>query len=281
MKIIRRDRLEDVAEPRRDLWVQRFRIEAHAAAQMEHEHIVPVYQVGAVDGQHYYSMRFIAGRNLGELVKTGPLAPARAAAILQKIAHAVHHAHCRGILHRDLKPRNFIIDAEDRPFVTDFGLAKWLLGESIELTALGALLGSPPYIAPEQIVDASAVTVAADVYSLGATLYHLLTGRPPFQAVSVHETLRQVQHDDPVPPARLRPGLSRDLETICLKCLQKNPRRRYATALELADDLGRYLHHEPVRARWRAPGNVPSAGSNGTRWRQFCASRWSWQLPRC
>jgi tRNA A-37 threonylcarbamoyl transferase component Bud32/tetratricopeptide (TPR) repeat protein len=252
LKIIRRDRLEEVSPAKRRQWVERFRSEARAAAQMEHENVVPVYQVGEVDGQHYYSMRLIEGKSLGELVEEGPLPPERAAGYVEKIARAVHHAHSRGILHRDLKPRNIIVDAEDRPYVTDFGLAKWLLGESIEPTAQGALVGSPPYIAPEQIADASRVTAAADIYSLGATLYHLLTGRPPFQCGTIHETLLQVQHQLPVPPARLRPGLSRDLETVCLKCLHKDERRRYATALDLADDLARYLSHEPVRAR-RAP----------------------------
>ncbi len=249
LKIIRRDRLEDLPADKRAQWVERFRIEAHTAAQMEHPNIVPVYQVGEIDGQHYYSMRFIPGRNLGELAENHPLPPRRAAAYLEVVARAVHHAHGRGILHRDLKPRNIIIDADDRPYVTDFGLAKWLLGGPSELTAMGTLVGSPPYIAPEQVIDASAVTVAADVYGLGATLYHLLTGRPPFHAGSVHETLRQVQHDEPVPPAQLVPGLDRDLETICLKCLEKDPRRRYGSAQELADDLRRYLDHQPVRAR--------------------------------
>jgi serine/threonine protein kinase len=257
LKIIRRDRLEDLPADRRGQWLERFRVEALAAARMEHDAIVPVYQVGDVDEQPYYSMRFIRGRNLGTLVQDRPLPPERAARYIEKIARAVHHAHSRGILHRDIKPRNIIIDEEDRPYITDFGLAKWLLGEAVSLTAQGTLVGSPPYIAPEQIVDASAVTVAADIYSLGATLYHLLTGRPPFQASTVHETLRQVQHDDPVPPARLQSGLHRDLETICLKCLRKNPRRRYATALDLADDLHRYLVHEPIRARRAVPWERP------------------------
>jgi serine/threonine protein kinase len=249
LKIIRRDRLEDLPADRRRQWVERFQLEARTAAQMEHENIVPVYQVGEVDGQHYYAMRFIAGRCLADVLQDGPLPPARAAAYLEQLARAIHHAHGRGILHRDLKPRNIIIDEHDRPFITDFGLAKWLLGESVELTALGALVGSPPYMAPEQIVDPSAVTAAADVYSLGATLYHALTGRAPFLASTVHETLRQAQLDEPVPPARLAPGLSRDLETVCLKCLRKDPRRRYASALDLADDLHRFLRGEPVQAR--------------------------------
>jgi serine/threonine protein kinase len=262
LKIIRRDRLEELPPSKRLRWIERFQSEARAAAQMEHDNIVPVYQVGEVDGQHYYSMRYIAGRNLGELLEDGPLAPEQAADIVEKIARAIDHAHGRGILHRDLKPRNIIIDAEGRPFITDFGLAKWLLDQAVDLTALGTLIGSPPYMAPEQIDSPSTVTATADVYSLGATLYHMIAGRPPFLAGTIVDTLRQAKREDAQLPSALRPGLPRDLETICLRCLQKNPRRRYGSARELADDLRRFLQHEPVRSR------------RPTRWKRLLKRYW-------
>src|SRR5262249_33196970 len=156
--------------------------------------------------------------------------------------------HDRGVLHRDLKPRNVLIDADGQPHVVDFGLAKWRLNDA-ESTATGALLGSPPYMAPEQVRRASSVTAAADVYSLGATLYHRLAGRPPFAASSVPEVVAQVLDGDPLPVSRLQPGVGRALGAVCMKCLEKAPARRYQSAADLADDLRRYLDGRPVQAR--------------------------------
>ena len=248
LKIIRRDRLAELPETLRGEWVERFKTEARTAAHIEHQNVVPVYHVGEVAGHHFYSMRYIPGRNLTELLQDGPLSPQRVAEILEAVAGAVHCAHERGILHRDLKPRNIILDESGRPYVADFGLAKWLLGD-VETTATGALLGSPPYMAPEQVRHAATVTAAADIYSLGATLYYLLTSRAPFHADSLPELLQQVLDDEPLPPSRLQPTVNRDLETICLKCLEKEPGRRYPSALELARDLGRFLKGEAILAR--------------------------------
>ena len=252
LKIIRRDRLAELPETLRCEWVERFKTEARTAAHIEHQNVVPVYQVGEVAGHHFYSMRYIQGRNLTELLQDGPLSPHRVAEIMEAVAGAVHCAHERGILHRDLKPRNIILDESGRPYVADFGLAKWLLGD-VETTATGALLGSPPYMAPEQVRHAATVTAAADIYSLGATLYYLLTSRAPFHAASLPELLQQVLDDEPLPPSRLQPTVNRDLETICLKCLEKEPARRYPSALELARDLGRFLKGESIIARRAGP----------------------------
>jgi tetratricopeptide (TPR) repeat protein/tRNA A-37 threonylcarbamoyl transferase component Bud32 len=250
LKIIRRDRLADLPEPRRLEWVERFLNEARAAARLDHENIVPVYDVGEYGGRHFYSMRFVAGKSLADLLDA-PMLPRRAAEIIEAVARAVQHAHDRGVLHRDLKPRNVLID-EGRPLVVDFGLAKWLPGDA-ELTSTGALLGSPPYAAPEQLRHAATVGFAADVYGLGATLYHLLARRAPFPSPgSEAPLLEQILNDPPAPLWALR-GHDRDLETICLKCLEKEPHRRYASAAELADDLRRYLGGEPIRARRAGP----------------------------
>jgi WD40 repeat protein/tRNA A-37 threonylcarbamoyl transferase component Bud32 len=249
LKVIRRDRLEELPPEGRRVWLARFEREGRAAALLEHEHIVPVYDVGTWAGQHYYAMRFVPGQTLAELLGAGPLSGPLAAAFLEAVARAVAHAHQRGILHRDLKPRNVLVEAAGkRPLVADFGLAKLLEGEP-GLTASGAVLGTPAYMAPEQAQRPDAVSCAADVYGLGATLYHLLTGRPPFQAATVSETLRQVLQEEPVAPRRLNPAVPRDLETICCKCLEKDPQRRYAGAADLADDLGRFRRGEPIRAR--------------------------------
>jgi tetratricopeptide (TPR) repeat protein len=228
--------------------VQRFRREAEAAAELDHPHIVPIYEIGEHQGQHYFAMKFVNGAGLDRHVARFTEDPQATARLLAAIAEAVHHAHQRGILHRDLKPGNILIDAEGRPHVTDFGLAKRVEAETV-LTQTGAVVGTPAYMAPEQARCEKGLTVAADVYSLGAILYELLTGRPPFQAETPFETLHRVVFDEPVPPRQLRPGVPDDLETICLKCLQKAPEKRYASAGELAGDLHRYLNGEPIRAR--------------------------------
>ncbi|MHC1766224.1 MAG: WD40 repeat domain-containing serine/threonine protein kinase [Verrucomicrobiia bacterium] len=234
--------------------VKRFRVEASAAASLQHPNIVAIHEVGVHQGQHYFAMDFVAGRNLAEIVRDGPLPPLRAATYVKTIAEAIQYAHDRGILHRDLKPSNVLIDQNDQPKVMDFGLAKRLDGDS-SLSLSGQVLGSPSYLPPEQC-DAKRGKVGrrSDVYALGATLYHLITGRAPFVAGTVAETLQQVQQVEPVSPTVLNPHVPRDLRTICLKSLEKEPVRRYATAQELADELGRWLRGEPILARPIGPG---------------------------
>ncbi|HEV3298080.1 MAG TPA: serine/threonine-protein kinase, partial [Planctomycetaceae bacterium] len=201
------------------------------------------------EGRQYFSMDFVAGKNLAELVRTNPLPAERAASYVKTIAEAVHFAHQRGTLHRDLKPQNVLIDADDRPRITDFGLAKRVETES-SLTRTGDVLGSPSYMPPEQAESRSdRVGPQSDVYSLGAILYELLTGRPPFRGATTWETICQVLQTPPVSPRRLNPNVPQDLETICLKCLEKQPERRYHSARELAEELDRFLNHEPIHAR--------------------------------
>jgi WD40 repeat protein/predicted Ser/Thr protein kinase len=230
-------------------FVRRFRTEVEAVAQLQHPHIVPIYEVGEHAGHHFFSMEYVEGQNLAELAREKPVPARRAAGYLKTIAEAVHFAHSKGILHRDLKPSNLLLDPFDQPRVTDFGLAK-LLDRDTDLTTTGQVLGSPHHMPPEQAAGRfSEAGPAGDVYSLGAILYHLLTARPPFQGETVQHILSQVQSVEPVPPRRLNPAVPVDLQTICLKCLQKEPARRYTSARELADDLGRFLANQPVRAR--------------------------------
>ncbi len=229
--------------------VKRFRTEASAAASLQHPNIVAIHEVGVHQDQHYLAMDFVEGQSLARAVAAGPLPSQRAAHYVQIVAEAIEYAHRRGILHRDLKPSNILIDSSDQPQVTDFGLAKRLEGDS-SLTLSGQVLGSPNYMPPEQ-ADGRRGKVGrySDVYALGATLYHLVTGRAPFVAATMAETLQQVQDAEPVSPTVLNPHVPRDLKTICLKCLEKEPARRYPTAQELADDLGRWLRKEPILAR--------------------------------
>jgi predicted Ser/Thr protein kinase len=228
---------------------KRFQGEAEAAAKLDHPHIVPIYEVGEVDGLQFISMAFIEGRSLTERVATGPLPPREAAAILRPVADAVAYAHTRGVIHRDLKPGNIMLDAAGQPRVTDFGLAKRTDADS-SLTQAGQVIGTPSYMSPEQAEGKNEqVGPLADVYALGTTLYCLVTGRPPFQSASVVETLKQVTEREPVAPHFLNPAVDRDLETICLKCLQKTPERRYASAAAVSEDLQRYLARRPIQAR--------------------------------
>jgi hypothetical protein len=232
--------------------LSRFRGEAQAAAGLSHRNIVPVYQVGAADGLLYFCMKLVEGSTLGTRVSHGPLPPREAAQMVALIARAVDHAHRHGILHRDLKPSNVLLDEDDQPVVTDFGLAKRTHGggSSGGLTQTGTIVGTPSYMAPEQAVAGAAeVGPASDVYSLGAILYELLTGRPPFQAASAADVLLLVRSEEAIRPRLLSPQIHPDLELICLKCLEKRPEHRYPTAQRLADDLEAFLKGEPVSAR--------------------------------
>ena len=239
-------------------FVRRFRAEATAAASLQHPNIVAVHEVGVHEGQDFFAMDYVAGPSLAQLVGRQPLPARRAAGYLKAIAEAIHYAHERGILHRDLKPSNILIDAQDQPRVMDFGLAKRFEGESM-MTFTGQVLGSPSYIPPEQAVGKRGkVSRQSDVYALGATLYHLLTGRPPFQGETATDTLQQVLNTEPLAPRLLNPHIPHDLETICLKCLEKEPARRYPTAQALAEELGRFLEGKPVQAR--PVGRLAKAG---------------------
>ncbi len=222
--------------------------EAQVVATLRHPNIVAIYEVGEHNGNHFLSLEFVEGRSFAQFAGLRPLPARRAAGYLKIIAEAVEHAHQHGVLHRDLKPSNILLDQFDQPRVTDFGLAK-LVNQDAALTITGQVLGSPNYLPPEQAGASSASTAQSDVYSLGAILYELLSGRPPFQGETLPSILAQVQDVEPVPPRRLNPGAPMDLQTICLKCLQKEPARRYASALALAKDLGRFLDTKPILAR--------------------------------
>jgi eukaryotic-like serine/threonine-protein kinase len=231
--------------------VKRFRAESEAAASLDHPNIVPVFEVGEHAGQHFFSMKLVAGRSLASLVgePASRPSPEEAARLMALVARAVHYAHQHGVLHRDLKPSNILLDANGQPHVTDFGLAKRLSANS-DLTLSGAMVGSPNYMSPEQAGGkATRLTTATDVYGLGAVLYALLTGRAPFAGATPLEAIRQLAESEPVRPRALCPSLDRDLETICLKCLEKAPEHRYGSAEALADELERWQRGEPILAR--------------------------------
>jgi TolB-like protein/Tfp pilus assembly protein PilF len=229
--------------------LKRFRREAEAAASLDHPCIVPIYEVDERDGSCYFSMKFVEGGQLDEVTRREPMPIRRAVELIAKVARTVHYAHEHGILHRDIKPGNILLDAKGEPHLTDFGLARLVESES-SVTHTLDILGTPSYMAPEQAVgNNTAVSNATDVYGIGAVLYQLLTGHPPFAGGATYETIRLLLDTEPRQPRLLNPKIDRDLSTICLKCLEKDPKRRYSSALALAEDLERWLKHEPILAR--------------------------------
>src|SRR6266567_3231362 len=229
--------------------VKRFRLEAEAAARLEHPGIVPIHEVGERDGSCYFSMQFIKGGQLDEVVRREPMPIRRAVELIAKVARTVHYAHEHGILHRDIKPGNILLDQKGEPHLTDFGLARLVETESTVTRTL-EVLGTPSYMAPEQAVgNNAAIRSVTDVYGLGAVLYQLLTGQPPFAGGTTYETIKLLLDTEPRQPRALNRKIDRDLSTICLKCLEKDPGRRYSSALALAEDLERWLKHEPILAR--------------------------------
>jgi eukaryotic-like serine/threonine-protein kinase len=229
--------------------LKRFRREAESAANLDHPCIVPIYEVGECEGSCYFSMNFIDGGQLDEVAKRTPISIRSAAELIAKLARTVHYAHEHGILHRDIKPGNILLDAKGEPHLTDFGLAR-LLETKSTVTHTMDVLGTPSYMAPEQASGHNEqLTSATDVYGLGAVFYQLLTGHPPFAGGTTYETIKLLLDTEPRQPRLLNPKIDRDLSTICLKCLEKDPKRRYRSALALAEDLERWLRHEPIRAR--------------------------------
>jgi serine/threonine protein kinase/tetratricopeptide (TPR) repeat protein len=232
-----------------DAHLKRFRLEAEAAASLEHPGIVPIYEVAEREGSCYFSMKFIEGGQLDAVLKRQPITIRKAVELIAKVARTVHYAHEHGILHRDIKPGNILLDAKGEPHLTDFGLARLVESDS-SVTQTKDVLGTPSYMAPEQAVgNNSVLSSATDVYSLGAVLYQLLTSHPPFAGGTTYETIKLLLDNEPRPPRTLNPKIDRDLSTICLKCLEKDPQRRYSSALALTEDLERWLRHEPILAR--------------------------------
>ena len=264
------------------LMVQRFRTEAEAAARLIHPNIVPIYDIGEHEGQHYFSMRLLEGGTLQQRMGEFQLSPAargaphsrsalaerhaRIARLVTAVARAVHFAHQHGVLHRDLKPANILLDGDGHPVVADFGIAKLLGGTTQEHTQSLVVVGTPNYMSPEQCTGGSTqLTTAADVFSLGAILYQLLTGRLPFDAATPMATMQLVIERDPPAPRSLNSGIDQDLETICLKCLAKEPQGRYSSAESVADDLDRWLADEPIAARPVTQVERAGAGAGASR----------------
>jgi hypothetical protein len=227
--------------------LRRFYEEAGAAALLDHPNIVPIFEVGEHDGQHYFTMKLINGGSLSRCIEEYHGDNRRIVGLLHTVSEAVHHAHQRGIIHRDLKPANILLDKDAQPHITDFGIAKQI--ESDDLTGSDVVVGTPDYMAPEQALGVKPLTTAADVYSLGAILYELLTGKTPFADFVAAEKIMRLVSDEPAPPSQRAKGVDRDLEVICLKCLEKDPQQRYSSAQELADELDRWLRGEPILAR--------------------------------
>src|SRR5438309_3693931 len=229
--------------------LKRFRREAEAAASLDHSGIVPIYEIGERDGSCYFSMKLIEGGQLDAAAKSEAMPIRRAVELIAKVARTVHYAHEHNILHRDIKPGNILLDAKGEPHLTDFGLARLVETEST-VTRTMEVLGTPSYMAPEQAVgNNAAVSGVTDVYGIGAVLYQLLTGHPPFAGGATYETIRLLLNTEPRQPRLLNPKIDRDLSNICLICLEKIPVHRYPSALALAEDLERWLKHEPIRAR--------------------------------
>jgi serine/threonine-protein kinase len=252
LKMILRSQL-DSAE-----MVRRFHDEARAAAGVQHPNITAVYEAGQIHGQPYFAMQYVGGPSLASKLRHGPLPPETTARIVAAVARAVAHLHQHGIVHRDLKPGNILLDEHGQPYVTDFGLVKLLEGNSHQTTS-GAIVGTPSYMSPEQAAGQSTlIGPRSDVYSIGAILYECLTGRPPFRAATQMETLMHVLENEPIAPHEFNPQVPRDLESICLRCMEKSPERRYANAAAVADNLERYLNGEPVEGL--TPGLWPRLG---------------------
>lgn len=260
LKVIRPDRLASMTPTTRRKIIERFRTEAEAAARINHDNLVTVYEVGCEADCHYFSMRYVEGCSLSDKTRKSPADNRQAAEWLEPVCRAVDAVHRNGILHRDLKPQNILLEnGTERTLLADFGLAK-LADDDAGMTQTGDAVGTPSYMSPEQFEDASSVGIGTDIYALGATLYCLLSGRPPFQASSAMLTMKQVISTEPVPLRQINPAVDRDLETICMKCLDKSPARRYESAAALADELKRYLEGRPILAR---PVSLPE---KLTRW---------------
>src|SRR6266567_4419999 len=229
--------------------VKRFRMEAEAAAHLDDLRIVPIYEIGERDGACYFSMKLIEGGQLDKIIGSELMSGRKAAELTAKLAHTLHHAHQNGVLHRDVKPGNILLDAKGEPHLTDFGLARLVETDST-VTHTREVLGTPSYMAPEQAAgETTKVSSATDVYGLGAVFYQLLTGHPPFAGGTTYETIRLLLNTEPRKPRALNRKIDRELSTICLKCLEKDPKRRYSSALALTEDLEHWLKHEPILAR--------------------------------